>query len=144
MKPLPLIKLYNTNGIGVIVIHETGVLYSNQVGGYACLHPEIEGVYIPLHNELVPQEDELMTFFTGSKWQGWCDTEIDNETADFVDTVLSKSPDTKQFKVNRSMLKNSCEAWVNVKILPTGEERNLSLLRDFESGKGILTWENSD
>ncbi len=140
----PVIKLYQTNGIGVIVIHKTGVLYSNQVGGYSCLHPEIEGAYIPLNNEMVAQEKELMAFFTGAKWQGWCSEKIDVETADFIDDILSKSPDTVYLKVDRSKLEMSCEAWVYVKIIPTKEERAWSLLKGFKSDTGVLTWENSD
>ncbi len=55
----PIISLWHTKGLGVIFLYESGIRFSNQTGGYACLHPEAEGVYVPLNDEMVNQEDEL-------------------------------------------------------------------------------------
>ena len=38
-------------GAGLIVPKNTGVIYTNQTDGYACDHPTLEGVFIPLSND---------------------------------------------------------------------------------------------
>ncbi len=43
-----IINLYQFSGIGLIVSHPTGIVYTNQTGGYACLSPEFEGAFVPL------------------------------------------------------------------------------------------------
>jgi hypothetical protein len=47
----PKIRLWDGAGLGVIISSPTGVLYSNQTGGFSCLHPELEGAYIPLNTD---------------------------------------------------------------------------------------------
>jgi hypothetical protein len=42
------IELDNIEDIGAIIPMKTGVRWTNQVGGNSCLHPELEGVYIPI------------------------------------------------------------------------------------------------
>jgi len=32
----PIIRLWQLHGIGLIITHPSGVMYSNQTGGYAC------------------------------------------------------------------------------------------------------------
>ena len=47
----PTIELWESVGLGLIVEMPSGVLYSNQTGGFSCLHPAIEGVFLPLRND---------------------------------------------------------------------------------------------
>ena len=141
----PTIDLSNSKGLGIILITETNIAYSNQVGGTACLHPSQKGFYLPLIDEMVEQEEALTGFFSGKKWKGACSSGIDDETADFVDSVLEKSNHTKILKVDRSELQNSCEAWVRVNIdLSKDDFEEYKFLRDIKVDKGILTWMNSD
>ncbi len=137
----PRIQLWNSNGIGLIILFQSGVRYSNQTGGYTCLHPEVEGVYVPLVNEMIDQEAELELYFTGPKWLGWCNEGIDCETSDYIEEVLQKSPYSRGITVNRDRLKESHEAWIYVR-LPQGAELNEFV--GFEGTEAILTWENSD
>lgn len=139
-----VINLYQFEGIGLIVSHPTGVLYSNQTGGYACLSPKLEGAFVPLTNPLVNQQEKLEEYFTGSKWKGHCYNNIDKETADFVDAILALSHLTSRLKVNRDKLNESHEAWIHVVILPDNREEDLQEFSGFASNLGILTWENSD
>jgi hypothetical protein len=44
----PLIRLWNTGGIGLILLYPSGIWYTNQTGGYSCFHPEVEGMFVPL------------------------------------------------------------------------------------------------
>ena len=55
--PKPLIRLYGSI-VGVIVLRESGVLYSNQTGGNYCLQPEEEGVYIPIDDEVFDHDNK--------------------------------------------------------------------------------------
>lgn len=38
------------NSTGVIINLPTGVFFTNQTGGVSCNHPELEGIFIPLHD----------------------------------------------------------------------------------------------
>ena len=140
-----VISLLQLDTVGLIISHPTGVIYTNQTGGYACLSPQFEGVFVPLKDPLVNQQNELELYFTGSKWKGHCYHEIDDETADFVDAILSSSYVTKRLKVNREKLSESHEAWIHVTILPPGDsEDDLQEFYGFSNNSGVLTWENSD
>ena len=138
----PTVYLWHSKGLGVILLYESGVYYSNQTGGYACLHPAAEGVYVPLNNAAVDQETQLFAYFTGSKWAGWCNEGIDQETADYIDSVLAKSPYTRMLKVNRDRLEDSHEAWIYVKVVRNADDAEI--ICELGARAGILTWENSD
>jgi hypothetical protein len=166
----PLIRLYESGGLGLIVLFPSGVLYSNQVGGYSCRQPEAEGVYLPIVDEVVNQEAPLHKYFTGPKLFGACANGIDNEDADVIDEILHSQSLTAFISVDRSKLKESCEAWVYVKIANQLPERPVSYssgvgktasgltitddeypsgiymysLYGFGECTGILTWNNSD
>ena len=88
MSSQPLIQLYDSVGLGLVLLWPTGVLYSNQTGGTSCLHPEAEGAYLPLVDELIDQEALLRQLFTGPRWRGACDSGIDEATAGEVERIL--------------------------------------------------------
>ncbi|CAN5201816.1 hypothetical protein BH20GEM2_BH20GEM2_10240 [soil metagenome] len=92
----PLIQLYLHEGVGVILFCPSGVRYSNQKGGYMCLHPEAEGVYVPLGEGNSKLALELNEHFE-TKWVGWCHDGIDQETAEFIDGLLGAQPETPRF-----------------------------------------------
>ncbi|EMN00850.1 hypothetical protein LEP1GSC021_4612 [Leptospira noguchii str. 1993005606] len=46
----PIIRLWGMENIGLIIEYQTGIIYSNQTGGYACLQPEVEGFLVPLED----------------------------------------------------------------------------------------------
>lgn len=128
--------------LSVILIKETGVIYTNQVGGHSCSHPEIEGALIPINGRSVYYENKLYQYFTGHKHGGWCESGIDNEDADFIDKILHElryenksytDDNCCNLKVDRSKLEESMEAWVYV-----------TFTNGDESLCGVLTWENSD
>lgn len=139
-----VINLYQFDGIGLIISYHTGVLYSNQTGGYACLSPKFEGAFVPLNDSLVNQQDRLEKYFTGSKWKGHCYDKIDVETADFVDEILTSSYLTSRLRVNREKLNESHEAWIHVIISHDDRDKDLQEFFGFASVVGVLTWQNSD
>ena len=128
--------------VGIIVAHPSGVVYTNQTGGYATYHPSLEGVFVPL-----PRQGELQAaldehFFDGPKWEGYCFSGIDDETADFIDRLLSTLPPMRGVTVNRERLRESMEAWIHLTITRTTDDE--SAVGDFDGTAAVLTWENSD
>ena len=89
----PMIKLWESVGLGLIIEMPTGILYSNQTGGFSCLQPSLEGTFLPLRNdhsfwELMSPERELREYFEGPKHGGTGATSgLDTEDADAVDGV---------------------------------------------------------
>src|SRR5262249_23681700 len=63
----PLVRLYDA-GIGIILEHPSGVIYSNQTMGNACNQPEVEGVFVPFDAEDAWQR--LAAHFEGPKYRG--------------------------------------------------------------------------
>ena len=101
--------------------------YTNQTGGYACNHQKIVGRGYP-----IPIEESILTdHFTGEKYGGWCCDGIDEETANWMDSILHKF----SISVDRMKLKESQEAWVYIKSKLPGLNYELT---------GVLTWTNSD
>lgn len=135
-QPRFTIDLYEHEGLGLIIACPSGVNYTNQVAGYACLHPELEGVYVPLPASVC---EKLDSHFTGPKWSGHCYEAIDEETADFVDAILAELDLGFCLCVDRDRFAESWEAWIQVKI-----SMNSVLWLGLDEGTGVLTWENSD
>ena len=80
----PIVRLWDSPSMGLIVLYPSGVICTNQTGGHSCLQPKEEGVFVPLHYETMPGELEQATaladYFYGPKWLGWCTSGIDEET----------------------------------------------------------------
>lgn len=118
---------------GLVIEHPTGVHWTAQVGGYACLHPVVEGFFLPLESGPV---EELREFFYGESgpWKGWCSEGIDEKTANWLDPQLPKG-----LRVDRDRLDEGRESWIPV----------VGTISDWLGGNvgtihGFLTWENSD
>lgn len=151
----PLILLYDATGAGLIICCESGVRISNQTGGTSCLQPEVEGIFVPLRNEYLPEEgtlrsieEDLTQWFGGSKHGGSGATlGLDQEDADFIEGLLHRSRLSPAVSVDHSRLRDSHEAWVHV-IIHGDEtaETDLALFSGFAPypRSGILTWSNSD
>nr|WP_128797606.1 DUF6210 family protein [Corallococcus coralloides] len=145
MSTLPLIRLYDSASLGLILLWPTGILYSNQAGGSFCLQPQAEGAFLPLVDELVAQSELLRHHFTGPKWRGACVNGIDEETAQEIDRILGLSFVTRELgvRVDRARLEGSHEAWVYVEV-PAQPENGFASLERIPASQGILTWPNSD
>ena len=135
----PRVTLWNVEGVVLILLRPSGIVFTNQTGGHACFHPEAEGVLVPFNNEHFLDQPEL-----GVKRQlsnlltNAC--HLTPELADKVDDILSGSHETRCAKVDRTRLQDSMEAWAYVDVDDGGE----CLFSGFGRCKGIITWENSD
>ena len=152
---MPILRLYESNGAGLVICCNSGVLISNQTGGTACLQPEVEGVYVPIRNEqyqsdaaMPSLEAELSAYFLGPKYRGSGATNgIDEADAGFIESVLMRFRLHPPLSVDRGELLASHEAWIHVLI--HGDESSDSELSQFAHfapypRKGTLTWCNSD
>jgi hypothetical protein len=151
-KPMekPVIAIYDTVGTGIIIAFPTGIMVTNQTGGTACLHPKIEGIYLPLANdcneksyEFIRPEIALNNYFNDDKYQGTGATKgIDRTDAKAVNTILEKVGLSSSIEVDMQKLAQSHEAWIRITI-----KNNISgLLDGFKSYplQGVLTWNNND
>lgn len=112
----PCVSLYESVGTGVIIEHPTGVTYSNQAGGTSCLHPSIEGAFVPFGNDVreedsgfLSPENDLSDYFEGPKYEGTgANSGLDEDDADFIDGILENALVSQWIRVDRSRLKESC------------------------------------
>jgi hypothetical protein len=149
----PVVELWEGVGLGLIIEWPSGILFSNQTGGTSTLHPETEGIFVPLRNDcerqgnrLLSPDSELLEYFEGPKHKGTGATQgLDSEDADFITSVLARWH-LDQVTVDRARLADSHEAWVHV-IIDENKSGNEELpFHNFAPypRRGILTWSNSD
>lgn len=135
------LSLYDLEGVALIIEAPTGVTYSNQVGGHACLQPTYEGALLPVNPDRDPdgpRSDLEIALGEVLINEGF----LDDTLADTVDAVLARFSPTAGLLVDRTRLRESTEAWVHVIVPeakggPYGESR-------YPAGRGVLTWLNSD
>lgn len=145
----PIIELWESVGLGLIVEMPTGVVYSNQTGGTSCLHPSTEGAFLPLRGdsgELICPERELLGYFEGPKHRGAGATGgLDATDADFIDEVLARARLSEIVRVDRERLSESHEAWVRV-LLVSDDREPAPLFQQLGPypRNAVLTWGNSD
>ena len=145
------IKLWGHVGLVVIVEWLSGTLYSNQTGGTDCLHPEFEGVLVPLRNRMHPDgslkspETELNQHFLDVHAGSGATYGLDEDDADFIDNLLQDYRLSQSLRVDRSRLNESHEAWVFAELLADdiNEFPIFTGLGPYPR-KAVLSWTNSD
>jgi hypothetical protein len=128
-----VIDLYEFDGLGLILKCPSGVCYTHQTAGFACLHPRIEGVFYPL-----PAQPGKKALFTLAQHFRGAWNHIEKKDADFVDRILRRNRHP-YLSVDRSYLEDSFEAWIHVKLGEAPDE-----LSGFSGRKAVLIWPNSD
>ena len=130
----PTVDLIEFEGLGLVVRWPSGVRYTNQVAGYGCEHPEIEGVFVPLCDGIGrPALYAIRQHFRG----GW--HALTTQDADILDGILRRAA-LGFITCDRTNLTDSREAWVCVAV----SEDSSARLQGFAPCVGILTWPNSD
>lgn len=113
------------DALGLIVPATTGIKYSNQTGGTACDHPEVEGFYVPLPSGW-HTKPEVMQDVDGR----WEDPEhilfINNSTASETDPsriarlvqqwLDANYPLSEFFEVDPEKLTKTQEAWIWLRV----------------------------
>lgn len=130
-------------GLGLVLLKNTGIWWTNQVGGHMCSHPEVEGVYIPLTSDMTEDNwapcrtlELRLTEITENYAHG----DFTLEMADAIDAALANIEATEGLRVDRVNLDECSEAWVFVDVLQDAEGYH----EGFAPCKGVLTWQNSD
>lgn len=147
-KVKPTVEIWDSVGLGLIISYPTGVLISTQTGGTACLHPEIEGIYLPLANdyytdtkEFFSPEIELSEYFVSQYHRSGAVNGISLKDVQVIETILNKYNLSSFIEVDRKKLLQSHESWIWVKL----QQTNNMLLSNFTFPlSAILTWNNSD
>jgi len=112
-----------TGNAGAIIIPaETGVSYTNQVGGYSCAQVEQEGYAVPI--EVERRIMDLIFLSDLGPFRGHCYQGITDEWARALNEFLPHGVQIDPDRIGEAM-----EAWLPVVWL---------------GKKGWLTWENSD
>jgi hypothetical protein len=143
------IRLWELVGTGLIIAAKTGIVYANQAGGKICLHMELEGVFIPVGNDvdlegrlLSPEvrlsEHFLCTYFSNANPNG-----LTKADAEAIEAALHQNLLLRNVTVDLSRLQESHEAWVYVVIgAPPTPLPPFEGLVPFPL-KGVLTWSNN-
>ena len=143
-----IVRLYDHVGTALVIPHPTGIVYSNQAGGHACLQPQAEGCLAPIANDggLAPEysfrgpENELFEYFASL---GSCGAPLTETDAQQMEAIMRRPPLWSGFSVDRDRLADSVEAWVFVIIEET--DPSPVLVEGLKHPvHAILTWTNSD
>ncbi|MDU0200831.1 MULTISPECIES: DUF6210 family protein [Paenibacillus] len=127
--------LYGLEQLALIIKTKSGVFYYNQVGGYSCLQPSVEGILTILDDDTKQLLKDLSNFCLNK-------TKLTIEDANFLDDFFRTNKVGKFLSIDREKLDDSMEAWLNVII--DIETIDKAFINRFDEDEGILTWSNSD
>lgn len=141
------VLLWEHVGTGLIIAAPTGVVYVNQVGGIACEQRELEGLFVPIGNDvssdgqLISAENELFDAFRGAGER------FSVAAADRFDALLEAYGRAHWIpmglvRADRERLAESTEAWVHVVV--EGGDPGMPVSGIRWPARAILTWTNSD
>ena len=129
---------------GVIILDESGQIWSNQVGGTACMHPKAKGIFINLPSyRFDTGMDNPWNDFVGSQENPY-DPAYVQEFLDYSGCDQIVEPLTQEeYQSIPDGSRRCCEAWIPVKVRDVGVVLPVSL-EPFRGRIGIITHENSD
>lgn len=123
---------------------ESPAVYTNQVGGLSCHHPEVRGIYVPIPNQFYNWEDDL---FRGTEFVYSHNDYEPDKVQQWLDNMGDIS---KVFEPRDGDCEDPIrEAWVPVRIAFDDEsddnpKSQLWHLSAFEGRNAFLTYPNSD
>lgn len=139
------LDMFSGLDLGIIVPRPSGVVYSNQAEGCACIRPKLEGIYIPFgffpERENEPNHKELSEYFIQKHGNRGC---LTIDTANFIDEFLFPAELPFTAYVDRTRLTESYEAWVWLNLTAPNKD-NYDYYTTFETPlNAVLVWPNSD
>ena len=142
-----IVRLYDHAGTALIIPHPTGITYTNQAGGHACLQPEAEGFLVPIANDvglpdhaLISPENQLFDYF---RKLHCCGEPLDENAARQIESIFHELPSWGGLRVDRQRLADSVESWVHVTV-DRNEHGPLPVSGLNYPIAALLTWSNSD
>lgn len=135
------IELSSLTQTVLVIPGNTGMVYTNQVGGTECDQPEMEGGIVPIEYDIqIENPLNSLTFKLCELFPEGNPGIIDQVCAENIQKLLDASPFTKGVEVNWNKLKQSKESWLHVTVKGTLDDTI-----DLENvNEAILTWPNSD
>ena len=129
-----VVQLWESQTASLLVEAPTGAIYTNQCGGTACSHPEVEGFEVPVSYFDDGEAYKLLCDFWFEPVGDPCWVNLIEERLTALNTVVAgyiNAPNNMHMKVDESRIYTMAwgEAWVPV---------------TSAYGPGILTWMNSD
>lgn len=122
----------------VLILWPTGVIFEVQCGGLACDQRQIEGFYLPAYGRYDLSLSKRLVELHPGCWSIGHPLALNEQEADALDALFVEC--TVPFKVIRTRLHESCEAWVHVEIMPNQDR----VLSNFAGYVGVLIWQNCD
>ena len=135
------IALLSLTQTALIIPSENGCIYTNQVGGTQCDHPEKRGNLVPIEYDIeLENPKNSLTLKICALFPEGTPGVIDVTIAKAIQELLNGSPFTSGIEVDFEKLNISKEAWLFVKIHGTLDDT----ISKCEKVSAILTWPNSD
>jgi hypothetical protein len=128
------------NDVFLIVKKQTGIAYSNQCGGTACLHPQQEGYLIPLGIEYewnIPCINDCAYGLIINESEH-------NKTIDEINECIKEISGELNISLDTSLINESHEAWVHVKAKVRNPRFSWPITTEPGEFDAILVYENSD
>lgn len=129
----------------VIIQAKTGVLYSNQTGGYECNHPEVEGNLFVLPEPIGLEKGQ---YFLNC---GFDPNGIEKTHADIhrlnaqLAYIVVEYRSEWNIRVDTDRLAEAQEAWIPIVMTKNARYSKEALIVSNKNVlNGILTWNNSD
>jgi hypothetical protein len=145
------VRLWDHVGTGIIIRWPSGIVFEQQIGGKSCGLAELQGVFVPVANDLsldgklLSAEARLRKYFEGPPHlaQGAVDGLNEND-AIYIESALHENLLLRNVVVDRTRLRDTHESWVWV-CIHTPDVRALPLFEGMSPFPltGILTWTNN-
>jgi hypothetical protein len=132
---------------GVFLIIEdknSPVIYTNQTNGYACSHPEMKGILVPVEFQSDIQDKFVNDAYMGSGWALDSD-EFKQDIPKILSQLNEYFADAYLFELDADKTMKNTESWVCLKAKRSRSDTITDILSDFpDEIKAVLTWPNSD
>lgn len=135
------IELLGLTQTVLLVPENTGIIYTNQVGGTECDHPEMEGFLIPIEYDIqLDNPISSLTFKLCALFPEGNPGIVDRDIAIKIQELLDSSPFTTGVIVDLDKIEESKEAWLYVQVHGTLDDT----IEEHSVSGAVLTWPNSD
>lgn len=125
----------------LVIPRNTGIIYTNQIGGTQCNHPELEGFIVPIEYDTpIKEPQESLTNKLCEMFPDGNPGVVEYKEAERIQELLNNSPFTKDVTIDWDKLFMSKEAWVHVIVTGTLDDTiEMAAVKE-----AVLTWPNSD
>jgi hypothetical protein len=133
--------LFSLTQPALIIPCQTGVLYTQQCGGTACMQRHMEGALVPIdYDHLLENYKESLEYHLESLFPEGNPGVVTEEHVEHIQRMLDGSPFTRGIKIDHSRLADSVESWLYVTVHGDLD----GTLQGFGDIGAVLTWPNSD